>query len=264
LGTTTVTVTARDASGNASTKTFTVTVRDTTPPVIGAGSNVASVATSPAGAVVTFVLPIVTDAVDPAPVVTASPASGSTFPIGTTTVTVTARDAANNTSTKTFTVTVNQPSPTPGRMHGEGWLDRGGLREQYEFDVRERATGAERGSVWFNIRALRSDDDRADRDNGSSRADRFESTLLTDVVFYDLAGVTPGGRATMDTVRFTGIGRWNGAQGYAFTATATDAGESGAGRDSFAITIIAPNGTVVATVSGSITHGNNQSNRLNR
>lgn len=66
----------------------------------------------------------------------------------------------------------------------------------------------------------------------------------------------------MDTVRFTGMGRWNGAPGYAFTATATDAGEPGARRDSFAITITAPNGTVVANVSGTLTQGNNQSTRV--
>jgi hypothetical protein len=36
-----------------------------------------------------------------------SPASGSVFPVGTTTVTATATDAAGNTTTKTFTVTVH-------------------------------------------------------------------------------------------------------------------------------------------------------------
>jgi hypothetical protein len=68
----------------------------------------------------------------------------------------------------------------------------------------------------------------------------------------------------MDTVVFKGMGRWNGADGYVFTATATDAGEPGAGRDSFAITIMAPNGSVVATASGLISRGNNQSSRVKR
>jgi len=71
-------------------------------------------------------------------------------------------------------------------------------------------------------------------------------------------------RATLDTVVFKGVGRWNGTDGYAFTATATDAGEPGAGRDTFALTITAPNGTVVVSVSGTITRGNNQSNRVKR
>jgi HYR domain/Carboxypeptidase regulatory-like domain len=111
LGATTVTVTAKDSANNTSTKTFTVTVRDTTPPVMGAVSNLTVEATSAAGAAVTFALPAATDSVDPSPVVTANPASGNTFALGTTTVTVTAKDSANNTSTKTFTVTVRDTTP---------------------------------------------------------------------------------------------------------------------------------------------------------
>ena len=127
LGTTTVTVTATDVAGNTSTKTFTVTVKDTTPPVIGAVSNLTVEATSAAGAVVTFALPTATDTVDPSPTVTASPVSGSTFALGTTTVTATAKDASGNTSTATFTVTVKDTTPpvttaaaTPA-ANGAGW-----------------------------------------------------------------------------------------------------------------------------------------------
>lgn len=264
LGATSVNCSASDTRWNTAAGSFAVTVRDSTAPVIGAVGNVTSIATSPAGAVVTFALPPATDAVDPSPVVTASPASGSAFPIGVTTVTVTAKDAVNNGSAKTFTVTVNEPSPTAGRMHGEGRLDQGGKRTHYEFEVREKATGADRGHLWFNIHALRPRDHDGDRDERGGHADRFVSTRLTDVVFYDLPGVRPGGRATMDTVVFKGTGRWNNAAGYTFTATATDVGEPGAGRDRFAITITAPNGTEVVTVSGIIARGNNQSNRVKR
>ena len=263
---TTLTCTATNAAGLSNSVSVTVKI-DKTPPVIGAVSDVTTTATSPTGAVVTFALPTATDAFDPSPVVTSSPASGSTFPIGTTTITVTAKDATNNISTKTFTVTVTEPSPTPGIMHGEGRLDQGGKRAHYEFRVREKATGADRGHLWFSIRALRPGEregDRDDRDDRTGHADRFVSTRLTDVVFYDLPGVRPGGRATMDTVVFKGIGRWNGAAGYAFTVTATDAGEPGPGRDSFALTITAPNGTTVVSLSGTITRGNNQSNRVKR
>src|SRR5207302_1483850 len=104
-GTTAITFHAQDNAGNGETdKTVTVHL-DKTAPVIGAVSNVTAEATSAAGAVATFTVGA-TDAVDPAPVVTASPASGSTFALGVTTVTVTAKDASGNTSTKTFTVTV--------------------------------------------------------------------------------------------------------------------------------------------------------------
>ncbi|MBI2828240.1 MAG: Ig-like domain repeat protein, partial [Acidobacteria bacterium] len=88
--------------------------QDTTPPAIGAVVDVVAEATSPAGAVVSFTLPDVTDDTDPAPAVSASPASGSQFPLGTTTVTVTAVDASGNRSSKTFTVTVVQASTTTG------------------------------------------------------------------------------------------------------------------------------------------------------
>lgn len=86
--------------------TINVRVDDLTPPVVGSVASRTVVATSPAGAVVTFTLPAATDTLDPAPVVTTDHASGSTFPIGITTVTVTATDAGGNTSTSTFTVTV--------------------------------------------------------------------------------------------------------------------------------------------------------------
>ena len=107
VGTTTVTVTAKDAANNTATSTFTVTVVDTTAPVIAAQPDLVVEATDAFGAVVTFA-PTATDAVS-TPVVTTSPASGSTFPVGTTTVTITAKDAANNTATGTFTVTVVDP-----------------------------------------------------------------------------------------------------------------------------------------------------------
>jgi len=77
---------------------------DTVAPIITA-PDVTVEATSESGAVVTFA-PAVTDAVDPAPTRSATPASGSQFPLGTTTVTVTAVDAAGNQSSTTFAVIV--------------------------------------------------------------------------------------------------------------------------------------------------------------
>lgn len=106
IGTTTVTVTATDAAGNASSKSFTVTVADTTAPTITSVSgNVIAEATSAAGASVAYNAATATDAVGVASI-TYSTASGATFSLGTTTVTVTATDAAGNSSQATFTVTV--------------------------------------------------------------------------------------------------------------------------------------------------------------
>src|SRR5205814_2102035 len=64
LGTTSVSCTAKDAANNTALSAFTVTVSDTTAPVIAAREPVTAAATSAAGAVVTYVVPTATDAVD--------------------------------------------------------------------------------------------------------------------------------------------------------------------------------------------------------
>ena len=111
IGTTTVWVTATDIVGNVTKTKFTVTVRDTTPPVITTVSpNLTVEATSASGASVTYAAATATDAVGPV-TLSYSKSSGSTFAIGTTTVTVTAKDAYGNSSTRTFTVTVRDTTP---------------------------------------------------------------------------------------------------------------------------------------------------------
>jgi large repetitive protein len=112
LGTTNVTCTAQDKSGNSASTSFTITVHDTTPPTLqSVPGNQTVEATSSAGAPVSFSLPTAGDSVDPAPTVTCSPGSGSTFSLGTTTVTCTAKDASNNSSSQAFTVTVRDTTP---------------------------------------------------------------------------------------------------------------------------------------------------------
>ncbi|KFE70727.1 hypothetical protein DB31_5769 [Hyalangium minutum] len=106
LGTTAVTVTATDGAGNTSSCTFTVIVRDTTPPALACGADLVAEATARSGASVNFSLPTATDAVTATPVLTASHASRSLFPLGATRVTVTASDEAGNTRTCAFTITV--------------------------------------------------------------------------------------------------------------------------------------------------------------
>jgi len=112
--TTTVVCTATDAHNNSGSASFTVTVQDTTPPVI---SNVPANITVPTslpggGAVVTYTNPTAFDIVDQVVAVNCVPPSGSTFPIGTTTVNCSASDVRGNTSTASFTVTVT-PDNTP-------------------------------------------------------------------------------------------------------------------------------------------------------
>ena len=104
LGTTTVTATATDRSGNTATGSFTVTVRDTVAPVVTTPANITAEATSAAGATVNFAASVFDVG---GATLSYSKAPGSVFPLGTTTVTVTATDAAGNTSVaKMFTVTV--------------------------------------------------------------------------------------------------------------------------------------------------------------
>ncbi|MEH0573809.1 HYR domain-containing protein [Streptomyces sp. B21-108] len=104
VGTTTVTCTSTDAHENTGTDTAVITVVDTTAPVVTVDDR-AVPATGPAGAVIEYTA-TAQDLVDGPVAVTCTPLSGSTFPVGTTTVTCTATDAAGNTGTDTAVFTV--------------------------------------------------------------------------------------------------------------------------------------------------------------
>ena len=79
---------------------------DTTPPVVTVPANMVLEATGPSGAVATFSASAV-DIVDGYITPTCTPASGSTFALGTTTVTCSATDAHNNTGHNSFTTTLD-------------------------------------------------------------------------------------------------------------------------------------------------------------
>jgi hypothetical protein len=105
LGNTPVTLTVTDSSGASDSCLATVTVVDTTPPSFATPNDLTVNADSPIGAVVTFETPVAADNCSVASVL-CEPASGTTMPIGTTTVTCTAMDMAGNSSSATFTVQV--------------------------------------------------------------------------------------------------------------------------------------------------------------
>jgi hypothetical protein len=105
LGDTIVTCSTADAHGNTATSTFTVTVQDTKAPVLTLPANTTVFATKAAGADVTLSATAL-DKVDGSVTVNCDHGSGSTFGIGTTTVTCTATDAHGNKATGSFTITV--------------------------------------------------------------------------------------------------------------------------------------------------------------
>jgi hypothetical protein len=107
-GVTTVTLTVTDGVGATNSCTATVTVVDNIPPTITCPSNKTASATSPAGAVVTFADPAVSD--NCSATVSCVPPSGSTFPVGDTTVLCTVTDAAGNTNSCSFSVHVKDAS----------------------------------------------------------------------------------------------------------------------------------------------------------
>lgn len=110
LGVTTVHFTAIDASGNQSTAATTVTVRDTTPPVLtNVPFPIVAEVTGRKGTAVALAMPAAVDICDAAPNVISD--AQQLFPMGVTTVTFTATDASGNTATATTTVTVRDTTP---------------------------------------------------------------------------------------------------------------------------------------------------------
>jgi pimeloyl-ACP methyl ester carboxylesterase len=105
IGATTVTCSAA-ARGILVTRSFVVTVSDTTAPVLSGVVDITVNATGPHGAVVNF-SPTAIDAVDASPTISCTPARGSQFAIGVTRVTCTAADDYQNVSPpRTFQITV--------------------------------------------------------------------------------------------------------------------------------------------------------------
>jgi large repetitive protein len=104
VGTSTVTATVTDASGNISTCIFEVTVIDTEAPIISSPVDI-TVSNDPGqcGAIVTFEA-TASDNCDTD--ISYQPASGTFFSVGTSTVTATVTDASGNISTCIFEVTV--------------------------------------------------------------------------------------------------------------------------------------------------------------
>lgn len=137
-----------------------------------------------------------------------------------------------------------------GRMHGNGVVEAADAKHHFDFAVSDTIRLGEKGSLKLEIERKRGSDDR------------FVSLLVSEVIFEDLRGVNPGGKAEADTVTIVGVGRWNGLPA-TFEASATDNGEPGGRSDSISIRIFV-GGKLVNATSGLLKSGNIQSNRLPR
>ena len=108
VGTTNVTFRATDAAGNSATCSFAVVVNDTQVPVIQCpASFTLPAAPGLCSAMATFANATATDNCTASPtIVNLGLASGSSFPVGTTSVTFRTTDAANNSASCSFAVTI--------------------------------------------------------------------------------------------------------------------------------------------------------------
>jgi DNA-binding beta-propeller fold protein YncE len=109
VGTHTITLTVTDTGGGSDTDDVVVTVQDTLAPNISCPSDVVvnlPMNSSATSMVVNYPAVTATDSCSSSVTVNSTPASGSVFPVGTTTVNATADDGAGHTSTCDFTVTV--------------------------------------------------------------------------------------------------------------------------------------------------------------
>jgi hypothetical protein len=120
LGHTTVTCTTQDATHNIAHSPFDVLVHDTTPPAIQAHADIVAEASGPGGATVTYTAPAASDSLDGPVSASCTPASGSLFGLGHTTVTCSAHDAAGNAApTRSFDVHVRDTTAPAIQAHAD-------------------------------------------------------------------------------------------------------------------------------------------------
>lgn len=104
MGDTTVSCTAKDSTGNSVQGSFTITVRDTTPPTIDAIQPTEG-ARDDSGVVIYFTVNA-HDAVDGTVTASCNYASGTKFPIGVTVLTCTADDSKGNHASRSLQITI--------------------------------------------------------------------------------------------------------------------------------------------------------------
>ncbi|MGH9281612.1 MAG: HYR domain-containing protein, partial [Acidimicrobiales bacterium] len=183
LGTTTVTCTATDEAGNTATRSFGVTVRDTTPPSLSLPDGVLAEATGPDGAGVSFSA-TASDLVDGSVTPVCTPASGATFALGATTVDCTATDIRGNGASGRFRVTVVDTTPPAVVVPG---------------DIVAEATGPDGAVVEFAVTAT----DLVDGPVGADCVPASESTFALGTTTVTCTAVDEAGNDAGDSFQVT-------------------------------------------------------------
>lgn len=179
VGTTTVTYTATDASGNTATVQQQVTVVDDTPPALTAPANV----TRPATGVTTFVSDAVlgtATASDNCGAVTTTRTgvpAGNLFPQGTTTITYTATDGAGNTTTATQTVTL-APTSVSVCATVRGVVANGGEQNSLCTKLDAAAAAALRGNTKAHDNQIQAFINEVSAQRGKAISDADANTLI--------------------------------------------------------------------------------------
>src|SRR5574337_1830755 len=221
IGSTPVQCSAHDVAGNVRTVSFSVIVKDTTPPTITAPPAITIQATGPL-TTVNLGTPTVSDIVDQSPTVTNNAPSGG-FSAGTTTVTWAAKDSSGNVATALQIVTVI-PKNTPGKITGGGQIEKG---TNFGFEVKSYDGVHFTGNLEFNDKSPKID---------------LDSKSITGL-FVD----TSGKQGTFD-----GTATLNGKNGYTFHIYVEDNGEPGT-HDVFKIQIFNSTGGQIYSNGGTIT-----------
>jgi hypothetical protein len=260
-----------DVAGNEATLVVGDINIDLTAPTLGKAPDLVIPQTSPAGAVVTYQSPTVEETLSGLLSVGCVPASGSTFPVGATTVTCKATDRASNTGSTQFTVTVTAELSPDGLMVGGGFILNHHTHHHFVFRVAQiHSKDGGRFQYWVNdsSRCPSDHDYPSDRDveahgarddepNHHNPMSHFEATSVATVVF-SVNRRSHGKRdvrTDLDVVHFSGTGNWNDRPGYTFEAVAVDAGPARRARDFLSLLVKDSLGSTVAAVNSSLDSG---------
>jgi gliding motility-associated-like protein len=243
VGVNTITLTATDANGNASNCTFDITVIDNTPPTISCPANIIS-----CDPLVTFAAPVGTDNCSGSTTVQTDAtglSSGSTFPIGTTTLTYTVTDGVGNNVSCSFDITVVDISVSPNAGADlnlcttdvipalNGTASSGGSLTWFDDAALTNSVGTGSSFVPFNITGTTTYYLSEDVSGCNSEPDSVYVTInLCDTLEIEIpTGFTPDGDGVNDVWEIPNLnakypsnnvqiyGRWGGllfeSQGYA-------------------------------------------------